>query len=239
MKADLALFLLWTLKIKKMSKRFKRKLDKRKQYNFIYIFTEGKKTEPIYFESKKSEIEKETRKKLIKTKTKTEINKGYKGGYNTKSLVDLAINFTQNSSNGFNFGEDECWVVFDKDDFDKDFDNAINKATKNGLSVAYSNEAFELWFLLHFNQIDSAIRRKDYNKKVTENYKKLTGDKKYKYDKVEGVYLLIDLIKDKEKDAIRNAKKLFQQFKNEKSFLKKNPSTTVHLLVEKLNKLKE
>jgi len=216
-----------------MNKRFKRKVKRRKEYSFIYIFTEGKKTEPIYFNFKKKQIEKILRQKRIKI----EINKNYKGGYNTTSLVDLAIDF-KNKNKEFDLELDECWVVFDKDDFNKNFNSAINKAIKNEINVAYSNEAFELWFLLHFSFMSSAIKRKDYNKKIEENYKKETKNKKYKYDKISGVLPLIDLIKDREKNAIINAKKLLKQFKNETSFVKKNPSTTVHLLVERLNKLK-
>ena len=73
-----------------MRKRFQRKLGKRKQYKFIYIFAEGKTTEPIYFEFKKKEIEKEIRRKDIKI----EINTGhYKGGYNTISLVNYVLDF--------------------------------------------------------------------------------------------------------------------------------------------------
>ena len=212
-----------------MSKRFKRNKTIRKQYSFVYIFTEGEKTEPIYFESKKKEIETEIRRKDIKIEIKGK-------GYNTLSLVDFALEFRQREN--IDLTVDECWVVFDKDDFNKDFNNAINKAKTNGLKVAYSNEAFELWFLLHFNFMNSAIRREDYNTKLTENFKKLTGDKKYKYDKVKSVYPLIEIIKDKELDAIKNAKKILKQYKGEKSFLKMNPSTTVHLLVERLNKLK-
>jgi len=216
-----------------MSRRFKRSIRKRKEHSFIYIFTEGKKTEPIYFNFKKEQIEEKLRQRRIKI----EINKNYKGGYNTKSLVKLAIDFIADK-NKFDPELDECWVVFDKDDFDRNFNSAINKALKNGLMVAYSNEAFELWFLLHFNFMNSAIKRDIYNKKIEENYKKETGDKKYKYNKTSGVLPLINLIKDREKNAIRNAKKLLEQFKNEASFVKKNPSTTVHLLIERLNKLK-
>lgn len=216
-----------------MSKRFKRKQNKRKQYSFIYIFAEGKKTEPIYFEFKKQEVEEQIRKKLIKI----EINKKYKGGYNTISLVDFVLEFIKKEE--INLSEDECWVVFDKDDFDENFDNAINKAEAKGLKVAYSNEAFELWFLLHFNFINSAIGRKDYNSKIKENYIKETSDIKYRYDKSSGVLPLINLIRGREKDAVRNSKKLLKGFKDEVSFIKKNPSTTVHLLVERLNKLKK
>lgn len=225
-----------------MRKRFQRKLDKRKQYSFIYIFTEGEKTEPIYFEFKKKEVEEQIRKKLIKIKiNKKHTNKKhkekYKGGYNTISLVDFALKFIKKEK--INLSKDECWVVFDKDDFDKNFDNAIKKAKAGGLAVAYSNEAFELWFLLHFNFMNSAIGRKDYNRKIKENYIRETGDKKYRYNKSSAVLPLIGLIRNREQDAIRNAKKLLQQFKNEKSFIKKNPSTTAYLLVERLNKLKK
>ncbi len=209
-----------------MSKRFKRNAPTKKQYSFIYIFTEGGKTEPIYFESKRSEI----RRNDIKIEIKG-------NGYNTMSLVDYVLVFIK--ENKINLTIDECWVVFDKDDFDKDFDNAINKAEKNSLKVAYSNEAFELWFLLHFDFMDSAITRQVYNKKIEENYRKLTKDKKYKYDKVASVLPLVILIKNKESDAIKNAKRLLKQFDGKKSFSKKNPSTTVHLLVERLNKLKK
>jgi hypothetical protein len=208
-----------------MGKRFKRKIGKRKEYSFIYIFTEGKKTEPIYFKSKKNEI----RSNAVKIEIKGM-------GYNTLSLVDYALNFVQQER--IDLKIDECWVVFDKDDFNRNFNSAINKARKNGLKVAYSNEAFELWFLLHFSFMNSAIERDGYNKKIEENYIKETKNKKYKYHKTNGVLPLIDLIKDREKDAIRNAKKLLKQFKSEESFAKKNPSTTVHLLVERLNKLK-
>ena len=86
--------------------------------------------------------------------------------------------------------------------------------------------------------MSSAIGRKTYNRKITEKYRKLTGDKKYKYDKVESVKPLIEAIKKWEPKAINFAKQLLQQHKKEKSYLKKNPSTTVHILVERINKLK-
>ena len=210
-----------------MGNRFNRKESVRKENKIIYIFTEGERTEPIYFQSKKKEVEEEIRRKGIKIEIKG-------NGHNTLSLVDSAKDYVE--TEGIDLGLDDCWVVFDKDDFDKDFDNAINKALKEGFKVAYSNEAFELWFLLHFSLMSSAIGRDDYNNKLTENLKKLTGDKKYKYTKTADVY---SCIHDKEPEAIRNAKALLKQYDGETSFLKKNPSTTVHLLVESLNDLKD
>jgi len=42
-----------------MSHGLNRKYDSKKEYRFIYIFTEGEKTETNYFKSKKEEIERE------------------------------------------------------------------------------------------------------------------------------------------------------------------------------------
>jgi hypothetical protein len=210
--------------------KFNRKENTRKEKKIIFIFAEGERTEPIYFESKKKEIEAEIRRKGIKIEIKGT-------GNNTLSLVDFAIDYINNEK--IDLTLDDCWVVFDKDDFNKNFNNAISKAQENKLKVAYSNEAFELWFLLHFCFMNSAISRSDYNNKLTENYIKLTKDKKYKYDKAKNVLPLIEIIRSKELDAIKNSKKLINQHDGENSFLKKNPSTTVHLLVEDLNKLKD
>ena len=204
-----------------------RKYGGQKQYKFIYIFTEGEKTEVNYLESKKKEIEKETRKKQIQIKiTGT--------AYNTLSLVKYALDFIKREN--IETEINECWVVFDKDNFNKDFNIAIDKALANNLKVAYSNECFELWFLLHFIPLTSAISGTDYISKLSIHLRKLTGNPKIKYSKTStDIY---SLIKSREKDAIRDAKKLLKIHKNEKSFLKKNPSTTVHLLVEDLNKIK-
>ena len=70
---------------------------------------------------------------------------------NTTSLVSKAISI-RDADQKKKRTYDQCWVVFDKDDFPaKDFNEAITLAEKNGFKVAYSNQAFEYWFLLHFN----------------------------------------------------------------------------------------
>jgi len=55
---------------------------------------------------------------------------------------------------------DEVWCVYDMDvrDIDKDFanfDNSIEKAKKLHYKVAYSNDCFELWLLLHYKNIEN------------------------------------------------------------------------------------
>ena len=152
----------------KSQNRLHRKRNIRKPYKVIYIFTEGEKTEPNYFKSKKKEIR------------KTNIHVEITGtGRNTLDLVEYVLGIIKKK--GINTDSYECWVVFDKDDFDEHFDNAINKALGKGLNVAYSNESFELWLLLHFDLLTSAIGRKDYINKLTDNLKKLTKNNKAKY----------------------------------------------------------
>mgnify|MGYP002344515796 CR=1 FL=1 len=159
-------------------------------------------------------------------------------GYNTKTIVDYAIDFVNSKRININPLEsnDECWVVFDKDDFKEHFDNAISSAVANNLKVAYSNESFELWYLLHFSYFQSSVKRDIYIKKLTELLRDLLKDRLVKYEKASQI--MYSLVKDKEKDAIRNAKKLLSLHDGAKAYSKKDPSTSVHLLVESLNKLK-
>ncbi len=203
-----------------------RKRDTRKLYKTIYIFTESKGTEPIYFKSKKKEIEEYIRRKLIKVEI-------LKMGKSTLSLVNKVVKYI--SANKIETDKSECWVVFDRDSFNKDFDIAINKANKKGIKVAYSNECFELWLLLHFDFVNSSISRRAYISKLTKKLQKQNKNNK-KYTKTLNIY---PLIKKNEITAIRNAKELLKIYKKEKSYLKKDPSTTVHLLVESLNKIKK
>ncbi|MFM9949360.1 MAG: RloB family protein [Saprospiraceae bacterium] len=65
---------------------------------------------------------------------------------------------------------DQIWVVFDKDDFPSDhFDNAIHMAMAAGFGVAYSNQSFEYWLILHFeNHQGGAMDRKQYPKKLND-----------------------------------------------------------------------
>jgi hypothetical protein len=51
---------------------------------------------------------------------------------------------------------DQIWCVFDRDSFPANrFNDALQKARISELHVAYSNEAFELWYILHFEYLNS------------------------------------------------------------------------------------
>ena len=60
---------------------------------------------------------------------------------------------------------DEVWAVFDKDDF-TDFDDAIVLALDNRIGCAFSNEAIEYWFFLHFENKTGAMSRNALNSEL-------------------------------------------------------------------------
>jgi hypothetical protein len=140
-------------------------------------------------------------------------------GFNTVSLVDEAIRIADTKT------YDQVWCVFDHDLFGaQQFNLAISRAKGNGVRLAYSNEAFELWFLLHFAFFQTGITRKQYiaklNKLIEGGYKKNDADMYQKLEPRQG-------------SAIKFAKKLLACY-NPCRPERDNPSTTVHLLVEEL-----
>jgi hypothetical protein len=173
----------------------------------ILIVCEGKKTEPNYFESMRVELK---------------IAGEAKGtGSNTLNLVEYA---TTRENEGF----DEIWCVFDKDSFsDNDFNNAIQKARQKGFHVAYSNECFELWYILHYNYHTTAHQRNHYFKRLGT----LIGESYQKNDSS-----MYQKLNDKLARAIKNAERLLKTHQG-KTPARANPSTTVHQLVLRLQEI--
>ena len=183
----------------------------------ILILCEGKETEPNYFKSFKKDLDK------FGIKIDIEIE-GI--GYNTDLLVKKAIKLKQKREDII-----EVWCVFDRDNFkEKHFKDAFVLARENKIEIAYSIECFEIWFLLHFDYIKSAISRKDYNKKLSKLL-----HKKYKKNAKD----MYNLLKNKQEIAIKNAKKLENNYSNMMKIYDRNPSTTVYKLVERLNEYKK
>ncbi len=121
----------------------------------------------------------------------------------------------------------EVWVVFDRDQFDaEDFNAAIEKAKNNGFKVAYSNQAFELWYVLHFDYHDTAISRDRYQEILSNKL----GRRYRKNDP-----LIYDYLEEKQPDAIRNAKRLINSYFPNHNPARDDPCTTVYELVERLN----
>jgi hypothetical protein len=199
-----------------------RRLDVRFERQRILIVCEGEKTEPNYFESIK---------RLLPPHIATiEI---YGEGANTLSLVDRARQIRASRSGG-DYAFDQVWVVFDRDSFKADaFDNAIHSAVSEGMRCAWSNEAFELWYILHFEYRNTGMPRTEYQGRLEvllgEPYKKNSVDM---YEKLAR--------RGDQRKASSWAKKLQKEFDDlQVPHSKSNPCTTVNMLVEELNKFLE
>ena len=190
----------------------KRRTNFRETRKVILIVCEGTKTEPNYFEEMG---------KHLRINTVVEIDGT---GRNTLDLVSY-------SSERKNEGDfDEVWCVFDKDDFsDSDFNNAIHKANQEEIKIAYSNESFELWYVLHFDYHTTAHKRDHYCKRVGELIKE---------PYIKGKPGMFYKCADRLDRALKNAEKLLKEHQSKKlTPAQSNPCTTVHLLVLRLQEL--
>lgn len=143
---------------------------RQRQVRFL-IVCEGTKTEPYYFES------------LVQGSMSDVREVDIQGvGMGTVALIKetKAIKHDLEKKNNMQF--DRVWVVFDKDDF-KDFNQAIAMAEGLGYGSAWSNEAFELWYCLHFIFLNTGISRSEYIKQIEKALKLKTGDNSFTYTK--------------------------------------------------------
>lgn len=176
----------------------------------ILILCEGTKTEPNYFDA------------LIKDLRLTSV-KSQGCGITPKNILEKAKIATETN--------DEVWCVFDRDNFAKEnFNAAFEIANANPkIKIAYTNEAFELWYLLHFHYYDTAMHRDEYEEKLST--KENLG---FPYKKnLEDMY---EILLDKQEKAIKHAETLYNSYQEHKPE-SDNPSTTVHLLIKRLHNL--
>lgn len=196
----------------------------KKEKESFLIVCEGGNTEPSYF----------NKFKLVTATIKT-----VGEGLNTISLVERANTLSKEDS------YDQVWCVFDKDEFpNENFNNAIFKAIDLGFNVAYSNQAFEYWLILHFEDHQGgAMHRNQYCKKLND-YLKSFGVQ-YDCDSKEITDDLFDVLQSK----IENSEKTRQEIaiiraeRNLKNFDNTNPaeeesSTKVQELIKEIKKYK-
>ena len=184
-----------------------RNINNRPTIPTFLIVCEGKRTEPDYFRQFK-------------------VTKDVQGeAMNTLSLVRRTIVIRDEREGGF----DQVWCVFDLDNFPtQSFDQAIQLAEKENIKVAYSNEAFELWYVLHFDYLQAAIDRKQYISILETRL----GRPYAKNDPT-----IYDHILSRQQTAIANAKRLIEEHHSQNiNHSDKKPSTTVFELVLELNK---
>lgn len=188
--------------------------QKRKVKNIILIVCGGK-TEKVYFDKFKSRV--------AQIRVEPVINAD-----SPLNIVKYAIEIRT----------DECletWVVFDKDNFDC-FDKAISMAEDHGVKVAFSNQAFELWFILHFKRLEGGFHRDNYEYEIN---KLLKRDRKNKFTKPYDS--IFPCLKSKMENAITYAKIGHQKHIRDNYGMSKSKwesCTIVYELVDRLIKIK-
>ncbi len=212
------------IKIDNASLKFKKQSQKREPKTIrcsVLIVCEGTKTEPNYFEAFA-----ETQRGIFVYDIEVE---GL--GRGTKEVVEKAISL-KNKNN-----YDRVWAVFDKDDFpSKDFNEAITIGQNNGVEVAWSNEAFELWYLYHFQNVTTGVSRKHYEEKISDavnSSPKYKSRKKYKYAKKDPDNYRIMTTYGSVDSALRFAEAKHLEYTDSR-YANQNPCTTVYRLVRQL-----
>ena len=186
----------------------------------ILIVCEGQNTEPSYFNQFR-----------LSTATVVPIGEGY----STDSLVRRAEELSRD-------GEyDQVWCVFDADPtpdnphHSANFNRAIQLAEANGFGLAYSNQAFEYWLILHFNDHQGGkMDRSTYDDKLNKLLKPFAvsydgkGCKRITEE-------LFDVLDERKLLAISRAKRNFNRLDHSNPAMEES-STTVFQLVEELLK---
>jgi hypothetical protein len=128
------------------------------------------------------------------------------------------------------------WIVIDRDQHST-FSQALIESKKQNIKVAYSNEAFELWLILHFKDLQRYTNRKDLEKilddEIIKNNISKSGYSKSDDEIFQKVY-------SRQNDAIKRAKNLINIFQNNNGEInptKNNPSTNFYQLIEELKNI--
>lgn len=221
----------------------------------FHLFCEDQNGEPLYFEKFDGEGVKiichRKQKSMFKSLIKT-IVKCKEDGFLKKTDTGYKL-----SNEGMS-----VWCVFDRDkgangengnEADEEFDLVIKNSANQGIQIAWSNDAFELWILLHLMEIEpsdyeKAKDRNFYYEKLKiyfENHQNPNIDLQkvlkypfgYKHSlKSEQNFknIVLPEISDKVLIAIQRAKNLYAIHELENDYSKKSPCTTVFQLVESI-----
>ncbi len=179
-------------------------------HKIIYIYCEGKVTEPGYFSAVKSDL------RLPSIQIKIFGGKG-----NRKSLVQYVRRNLKNNpgvvvgrDGSVDAGEYAVYVVFDVDAegvpnpalVKEQACAAIAMCEKSGYKAIVSNDSFELWFVLHYDLVESLQHRSCLCDKVTDLMRTREDRPRFKYGKDGAtVNLVCEKIADKRAVAIQNA----------------------------------
>ncbi len=182
----------------------------------LYVFTEGRRTEPDY-------IKHWFRKHRDRTLVTIDEFHG-----TPLRLVEEAIKQRQQDLRDEKHSRgsvaDEYWCVFDRDEHDE-FDDAVKAAEAQNIKIACSNPCIELWFMLHFRYQTAWIHRHDAQ---DESERLLECKKRLTHQALESLDRSFD-------DAKRRAQRLDSWHSGNGSPPRSNPSSSVWELVERIS----
>jgi len=190
----------------------------KEERRYFLIVSEGIRTEPIYFKYLSGLLPKN----LVDT---IEVDGA---GDNTINVVRKAMLLREDRSNNKNLPQyDEVWAVYDKDDFPPTrYNEAIDLAAREGIQSGHSNQSFELWYILHYEFLQSALHRTDY-------IRKMKGHLGFKYTKNTPKVVEKIMETGNVQQAIIWAKEL-EKLHDGKTAADSCPHTKVYILVEKI-----
>lgn len=195
---------------------------KRQEQKAVIISLEDTKSSRYYFE-----------KLLIDKKLTGRVVIAKNIGQDPKNVLNAVVMHKRQSPN---ITYEKSWAIFDRDDWSTEqINTTIQRAKELDICIAISNEAYELWLLLHFEPLTRATTRKELIHKLNDYFKTYFGQE---YNKsTQDVYgLLIGF----QKRAIVNANNLIKQQLRNYGKLdpeSQNPLTMVFQIVECLNSL--
>jgi hypothetical protein len=222
------------------------------------IFCEDEHHEPLYFKSFEQEKEGIKINAISNLRSKKlNLNATIQFGLEKELIV-----FNEGSYHVMPGVTDQLWCVYDRDLESEtwadipmqnhiDFDTAVITAEKAGLRVAWSNDVFEMWILLHFEQIPvgQILHRKYIYERLTVLFKHILPRNKeldditsldtfnYKANmkrRERFINQVIPLLHPRTQTAITNAKILETEFATNVPYHLRNPCTMVHYLVQEI-----
>ena len=198
-----------------------RKIALRPEHHLIV--TEGTRTEPLYFEEIRRRINAEHHGEWVTVEVRG-------AGMSTLSLLGHAKALAEASVRGYT----HVWVVYDRDSFATAYFNAVAEACEHEdaggarFHAIWSNECFELWYLLHFEYLQADLSRDMYGPKLDVHLERL-GKGAYRKNEL-GMFAVLEPYLD---EAIANARRLEARNVG-KTPEASRPGTMVHRLVEHL-----
>lgn len=202
-----------------------------RKYEYLFLIVcEDQSTEPYYFGTFQQQIPPETL-----------YLRPVGAGLDPLGVVERARAERDALAEEFRRTVDETWVVFDKDDADQvpgktaRFHEALEQAATESFRLAFSNEVFELWLLLHLTDVSPAapLPRADIYAQLEQELRKHAAFSSFQYahgkkDVVDAVLQAGDeLVARQRAEALATAHA-------GRPLLAANPSTQVHLLVKSL-----